>query len=96
MLMLVFRYGTIKSIECVRYNTPDQAHALNSENKQDSATTDTSIIINDVVEKEDQVTYAKVAALKPAVNNNTIELMDMETMNPWETFQSHKGSRIVT
>lgn len=58
----------------VCFNTTGQAHALNSENKKDSATTDSSIIINDAAEKEDQLTYAKVAALKPAVNNNTIEI----------------------
>ena len=37
-----------------------------------SANTDSSIssiIINDVAKKEDQLTYAKVVALKPALNN---------------------------
>jgi hypothetical protein len=74
-------------------NTPGQDYALTSENKEDSATTDSSIIINDVAEK-DQLTYAKVVAFKPDLNNNTIELMKMEVMKHPETFQIH-NKRIV-
>ena len=59
--------GDSISLVCESSNTPGQVNALSSENKKDSATTDSSIssiIINDVAEKEDQLTYAKVVAFK--------------------------------